>query len=86
MLKIMKSKPLLFVEILFWKTRKDCQFFNAEVLMDSIGNLRKDGRNMVGDSTGAFNCHRDMGYRSIADALGEDEIDLDLPQMPHDQR
>lgn len=86
MFKTMKSQPLLFVEILFWKTRRECHYFNAEVLMESIGNLRKDVRNMVGASTGAFNRHRDLGYRSIADALGEDEIDLDLPPMHHDQR
>ncbi|XP_020570997.1 protein timeless homolog [Phalaenopsis equestris] len=85
MFKIMRSQPLLFVEILFWKTRRECQFFNAEVLMESIGNLRKDLRKMVGDSNVGFSRHGDMGYRSIADALGDDEIDLDLPPIHHDQ-
>ncbi|KAH0460279.1 hypothetical protein IEQ34_010942 [Dendrobium chrysotoxum] len=86
MFKMMKIQPLLFVEILFWKTRGECQYFNAEILMESIGKLKKDIRKMVDEPTGAFNRHREMGYRSIADALGEDEIDLDLPEMHHDRR
>ncbi|KAI0507977.1 hypothetical protein KFK09_014107 [Dendrobium nobile] len=86
MFKMMKIQPLLFVEILFWKTRRECQYFNAEILMESIGKLKKDIRKMFDEPTGAFNCHREMGYRSIADALGEDEIDLDLPEIDHDRR
>ncbi|PKA64247.1 hypothetical protein AXF42_Ash009467 [Apostasia shenzhenica] len=86
MFKIMKKQPLLFVEILFWKTRRECQLINAEALMGSIVNLRKDVRNMDQGMVGSSKYDVGMGCRSIADALGEDEIDLDVPLINHGLR
>ncbi|KAG0490605.1 hypothetical protein HPP92_007468 [Vanilla planifolia] len=86
MLKRMKSQPLLFVEILFWKTRMECEHINAEALMGDIVKVRKDIRQMYGNNKGSTNYLGDKDYRSIADALGEDEIDLDIPSINHDRR
>ncbi|KAF8020353.1 hypothetical protein BT93_G0911 [Corymbia citriodora subsp. variegata] len=72
MLRKMKQQPLLFVEVLFSKTRKECHYINAEYLLHEVGKLKKqigDGENGSVHSTGWVR-------RSIADALGEDEADV----------
>ncbi|TYH41166.1 hypothetical protein ES332_D12G297400v1 [Gossypium tomentosum] len=45
MLKKMKHQPLLFIEILFWKTRRECHYINAEYLLHELGHLKKGNRN-----------------------------------------
>ncbi|KAF5451131.1 hypothetical protein F2P56_031424 [Juglans regia] len=79
MLRKMKIQPLLFVEALFWKTRKECHFINAEYLVHEIGSLKKgvkNGDNVPGDGEiGPSQANR-WNVRSIADALGEDEADV----------
>ncbi|XP_042980832.1 protein timeless homolog [Carya illinoinensis] len=79
MLRKMKIQPLLFVEALFWKTRKECHFINAEYLVHEIGSLKKGGKNwdnVPGDGEiGSSQANR-WNVRSIADALGEDEADV----------
>ncbi|XP_061996707.1 uncharacterized protein LOC133714583 [Rosa rugosa] len=81
MLKKMKHQPLLFVEILFWKTRKECHYINAEYLLHELGQLRNESRNW-GDTLedGDMGRSMDKGWtaRSLADALGEDEADVVL--------
>lgn len=81
MLKKMKHQPLLFVEILFWKTRKECHYINAEYLLHELGQLRNESRNW-GDTLedGDMGQSMDKGWtgRSLADALGEDEADVVL--------
>ncbi|KAM5557504.1 hypothetical protein ABKV19_024732 [Rosa sericea] len=80
MLKKMKQ-PLLFVEILFWKTRKECHYINAEYLLHELGQLRNESRNS-GDTieNGGMGRSMDQGWtgRNLADALGEDEADVVL--------
>lgn len=81
MLKKMKNQPLLFVEILFWKTRKECHYINAEYLLHELGHLKKESRNWansLGDEEIGHSLDKGWTSRSIADALGEDEADVVL--------
>ncbi|XP_057480402.1 uncharacterized protein LOC130767528 [Actinidia eriantha] len=79
MLRKMKSQPLLFVEVLFWKARKDCHYINCESLLHEVGNLKRES-----EKWGSFSKDGEIGStqgngwvrRSIADALGDDEADL----------
>ncbi|XP_010537125.1 PREDICTED: uncharacterized protein LOC104811936 [Tarenaya hassleriana] len=77
MLKKMKTQPLLFVEILFWKTRKECHYINAEYLLHELGHMRKQKGNQENVSGNAENSSpQGWAHRSIADALGDDEADV----------
>ncbi|XP_050141072.1 uncharacterized protein LOC126617037 isoform X1 [Malus sylvestris] len=81
MLKKMKNQPLLFVEVLFWKTRKECHYINAEYLLQELGHLKKETRNWansLGDDEIGPSLDKGWTSRSIADALGEDEADVVL--------
>ena len=75
----MKSQPLLFVEVLFWKTRKECHYINAEYLVHEFASLKKETRNWenisVSGEIGSSQA-REWTRRNIADALGEDEADV----------
>ncbi|XP_062181662.1 uncharacterized protein LOC133885912 [Phragmites australis] len=78
MLRVMKKQPLLFVDILFWKTRKECHCIDADAL---LSELKKD----VGNKDGEIGSSK--GWRgpiNIADSLGDDEVDLVIPQEPYD--
>ncbi|XP_056158902.1 topoisomerase 1-associated factor 1 isoform X2 [Syzygium oleosum] len=72
MLRKMKQQPLLFVEVLFWKTRKECHHINAEYLLHEVRKLKKQ------NGYGEIGSMQTTGWvrRSIADALGEDEADV----------
>ncbi|KAK8324286.1 hypothetical protein V6Z12_A12G288500 [Gossypium hirsutum] len=80
MLKKMKHRPLLFIEILFWKTRRECHYINAEYLLHELGHLKKGNRNQdsVPGNTEVESSEvaNEWVRRSIADALGEDEADV----------
>lgn len=79
MLKKMKNQPLLFVEILFWKTRRECHYINAEYLLHELGHWRKGSKNQESiPGNGEFGSSQATEWvrRSIADALGEDEADV----------
>jgi timeless len=86
MLKKMKRQPLLFVEVLFWKTRRECHYINAEYLLDELGHLKNEtktwndtqGDGEIGSSPG-----KPWTRRSLADALGDDEADV---VISHDSR
>ncbi|KAL2324601.1 hypothetical protein Fmac_023659 [Flemingia macrophylla] len=79
MLKKMKKQPLLFVEVLFWKTRRECHYINAEYMLSELGHLKKEsmnwnstqGKEEIGSSPA-----KAWTRRSIADALGDDEADV----------
>ncbi|KAF7821199.1 protein timeless-like protein isoform X1 [Senna tora] len=78
MLKKMKKQPLLFVEVLFWKTRRECHYINAEYLLNELGYLKKQSGNWDCthvDGETASSPAKLWTRRSIADALGEDEAD-----------
>nr|XP_043607657.1 protein timeless homolog [Erigeron canadensis] len=85
MLRKMKSDPLLFVEVLFWKTRKECHYINCESMLQDLGKMRNDYRKRGDDPS-----HEDLGEtatsgrngwvrKSLADALGDDEADVVVP-------
>ncbi|GAV84903.1 TIMELESS domain-containing protein/TIMELESS_C domain-containing protein [Cephalotus follicularis] len=79
MLKKMKNDPLLFIEALFWKTRKECHYINAENLLVKLSKLKKESGNWGNDSGNEeFGSSHAKGWarRNIADALGEDEADV----------
>ncbi|KAM3729911.1 hypothetical protein ACB098_12G046900 [Castanea mollissima] len=79
MLRKMKIQPILFVEILFWKTRKESHYINAEYMLHEIGSLKKNSRNWENIPEDAeLGSSQAKGWtgRSIADALGEDEADV----------
>lgn len=77
MLKKMKSQPLLFVEILFSKSRKECHYINAEYMLHELGHLRKQMGNQVsGTEENVTPSDKGWARRSIADALGDDEADV----------
>ncbi|CAA6665934.1 unnamed protein product [Spirodela intermedia] len=66
MFKKLKNQPLLFVELLLWKTRKECHCIDAE----KTKGISDDGR------AGSI-AEMGVGHsRSIADSLGEDEADI----------
>ncbi|KAJ8499542.1 hypothetical protein OPV22_010094 [Ensete ventricosum] len=68
MLKLLKDKPLLFVEILFWKTRKECHCISADVLLSGLAKRDLHNDEVV--------LTHDIGYKqkSLADSLGDDEF------------
>ncbi|PON58258.1 Timeless protein [Parasponia andersonii] len=79
MLKKMKNQPLLFVEVLFWKTRRECHYIDAEFLLHELGHLKKDSKNQennIGDVDIGSSQAKGWKHISIADALGEDEADV----------
>lgn len=88
MLKKMKNQPLLFVEILFWKTRKECHYINAEYLLHELGHMKKESRNWensTGDGVIGSSRAKEWTRRSIADALGEDEADVVIDELRNDK-
>ncbi|KAE8722683.1 Timeless family protein [Hibiscus syriacus] len=81
MMKKMKHQPLLFIEILFWKTRKECHYINAEYLLHELGHWRKGTGNedsVPGIAEVGSSMAGEWVRRSIADALGEDEADVEI--------
>ncbi|KAK2983623.1 hypothetical protein RJ640_023157 [Escallonia rubra] len=88
MLRKMKSYPLLFVEVLFWKTRKECHYINCESMLNELGSLKKECRKW-GDlaKDGEVGSAEGNGWtrRSIADALGDDEADIVISHRIDDQ-
>ncbi|GFP81047.1 protein timeless homolog [Phtheirospermum japonicum] len=72
MLRKMKDYPLLFVEVLFWKTRKECHYINCGSMINELKRMR----NGTGEGTSG-NKSEGNGFvegqkwvrRSIADAL-----------------
>lgn len=78
MLKTMRKQPLLFVDILFWKTRKECHCIDADALLNELKNDVGNKNGKAGSSKGW------RGPINIADSLGDDEADLVIPQAPYD--
>uniref|UniRef100_A0ACD5TDG3 Uncharacterized protein n=1 Tax=Avena sativa TaxID=4498 RepID=A0ACD5TDG3_AVESA len=78
MLRTMKKQPLLFVDILFWKTRKECHVIDADALLNEL----KGDVNSKASDVGASK--RWSGPVNIADSLGDDEADNVIPQEPYD--
>ncbi|KAF6986465.1 hypothetical protein CFC21_004217 [Triticum aestivum] len=78
LVRAMKKQPLLFVDALFWKTRKECHCIDADYLLNEFkGDVNNKGGE-VGSSKGWG------GPVNIADSLGDDEADYDIPHEPYD--
>ncbi|KAK1423676.1 hypothetical protein QVD17_18983 [Tagetes erecta] len=92
MLKKMKRDPLLFVEILFWKTRKECHYINCESMIKDLGKMRNEYRTKGEDSSNAdlsevgTSGRNGWVRKSIADALGDDEADVVVPVWRDDDQ
>ncbi|WCJ36759.1 timeless family protein [Euphorbia peplus] len=86
MLRKMKTQPLLFVEVLFWKSRKECQYINAEYMLHELGHMRKETKtwgNSTADGEIGSSQAKEWFPRSVADALGDDEADVVISHEPH---
>lgn len=86
--KKLKDQPFLFVEILFWKTRRECNSISTDRMLsemnkwkDNMDNAMKKGTaDAFGDDEAdAIKKWQNTGgiyKRNIADALGDDEADM----------
>ncbi|TMW93204.1 hypothetical protein EJD97_012027 [Solanum chilense] len=80
MLAKMKSNPLLFIEVLFWKSRRECHYLTCDSMLKDLSQF-KNGKNSSGvKMTGEIGSSEANGRtrRSLADALGDDEADFPL--------
>lgn len=84
-MKTLKSQPLLFVEMLFWKTRRECHYINADALMRDLSHLKKDIRNFENEKANLSNSTEGAGYKNLADSLGDDEFDNVIPPILNSQ-
>ncbi|KAF6997707.1 hypothetical protein CFC21_013904 [Triticum aestivum] len=78
LVRAMKKQPLLFVDTLFWKTRKECHCIDADYLLNEFKGDTNNKGGEVGSSKGWG------GPVNIADSLGDDEADYDIPHEPYD--
>ncbi|KAL3653587.1 hypothetical protein CASFOL_003268 [Castilleja foliolosa] len=87
MLRKMKDYPLLFVEVLFWKTRKECHYINCGSMINELNGMRNNtGEGTNGDKNegNGFVEGQNWVRRSIADALGDDDFEMsghDMQQL-----
>ncbi|KAL9265681.1 timeless-like protein [Drosera capensis] len=82
MLRKMKSQPLLFVEVLFSKSRRDCNFIDVETMSHEVGSMKAELRSWGhgSDDPDLGSSHLKNGTRrSMADALGDDEYGVVVP-------
>lgn len=78
MLRKMKSYPLLLVEVLFQKTRKECHIINCGSMLNELNGLRSqagEGRNSTKNGGNGFIEDQKWVRRSLADALGDDDYE-----------
>ncbi|XP_071704507.1 uncharacterized protein [Rutidosis leptorrhynchoides] len=83
MMRKMKSDPLLFVEVLFWKTRRECHYINCESMLRDFGRngYGKRGNDTQTEDLGEVGTSGGNRWvrKSMADALGDDEADVVIP-------
>lgn len=76
MLRKMKSYPLLLVEVLFVKTRKECHYINCGSMLNELKSIKNEvGEGRNGTKNGGNGIYEDQNWvrRSLADALGDDD-------------
>lgn len=74
----MKSYPLLCVEVLFQKTRKECHYINCGSMLNELNNIKNEvGEGRNGTENGGNGIFEDQKWvrRSLADALGDDDFE-----------
>ncbi|KZV33466.1 protein timeless [Dorcoceras hygrometricum] len=78
MLRKIKNYPLLLVEVLFWKTRKECHYISCGSILKELNSMRNNNGE-AGSGTMDGGNHFVEGQkwvrRNIADALGDDEFE-----------
>ncbi|KAL0299623.1 UNVERIFIED_CONTAM: hypothetical protein Sradi_6622100 [Sesamum radiatum] len=77
MLRKLKSYPLLFVEVLFWKTRKECHYINCGSMLNELNSMKnRTGQSRSDTKSGGSGLFEEQQWvrRSIADALGDDDF------------
>ncbi|XP_051138168.1 uncharacterized protein LOC127256292 [Andrographis paniculata] len=77
MLRKMKSYPLLFVEVLFPKTRRECQHINCGSMLNELNHIKnefREGRSHGESGGNGFSHEQKWVRRSLADALGDDDF------------
>jgi timeless len=72
--KKLKTQPLLFLDVLFWKNRNDCHLITVEYKTHSLRKMgNKNGKRMKTSISDALGDDEAAAPRSLADALGDDE-------------
>lgn len=95
--KKMKNQPFLLLEILFWKTRRECNFISTDHLLSEMNKLRKGNSSKEGGLAGALGDDEADGTntgkstvgsykRNLAEALGDDEAGLPLDELDHHEK
>ncbi|MCD9640157.1 hypothetical protein HAX54_025300, partial [Datura stramonium] len=77
MLRKMKSNPLLFIEVLFSKSRRECHYLTCDSMLKELSQFKNSSGVKM---TGEIGSSEANGWtrRSLADALGDDEADIPL--------
>ncbi|XP_042002147.1 protein timeless homolog isoform X1 [Salvia splendens] len=78
MLRKMKNYPLLLVEVLFVKTRKESHYINCGSMLNELNSIKNEsgeGRNGTKKSGSGFFDDQKWVRRNLADALGDDDYD-----------
>ncbi|KAH9307878.1 hypothetical protein KI387_035789, partial [Taxus chinensis] len=91
--KKLKDHPFLFVEILFWKTRRECNSISTDRLLSEMNkwknkgddSMQKNTADTLGDdeADGINKSQITEGpyKKNVADALGDDEADIPLGEF-----
>ncbi|XP_073310909.1 uncharacterized protein [Primulina huaijiensis] len=83
MLWKIKNYPLLLVEVLFWKTRKECHYISCGSMLKELKSMKNnnvEGGSGTMDGGNYFVEGQKWVRRNIADALGDD----DFEEMRHE--
>ncbi|KAL1552794.1 protein timeless isoform X1 [Salvia divinorum] len=78
MLRKMKNYPLLLVEVLFVKSRKESHYINCGSMLNELNSMKNEageGRNGTKKSGSGFFDNQKWVRRNLADALGDDDYD-----------
>ncbi|XP_059067114.1 uncharacterized protein LOC131079685 isoform X2 [Cryptomeria japonica] len=96
--KKLKDQPFLFVEILFWKTRRECDMISTDQLLSQVNkwknkwdhSMQKNIANALGDDEAdGINKRQstEVPYKkNIADALGDDEADMPFSELDNHEK
>ena len=75
--KKLKTQPLLFLDVLFWKNRNDCHLITVEYKTHSLKRMtgKNGNRTKTSISDALGDDEAEAPTQSLADALGDDEAD-----------
>lgn len=93
--KKLKDQPFLFVEILFWKTRRECNMISTDQLLSEMNKWKNKGNHSMkkniadalgddeADGINKWKSTELPSKKNIADALGDDEADMPIGEPPN---